>query len=534
MRLLGVICSFGLVACVISVPILQIRHTSGISGPSRDDIAKAQQIVATMMPEQKAGRVLMSRVNGTDAATAYQLVQELNLGGVILFANNVVNTQQVQQMTSGLAQMTANMSSPLLISVDQEGGLVARIRTGATEFPTYMTHGSANNGTMTTIAMQASGQELRALGFNHLSSPDSDVTIGPNDPTIGSRSASSDPRLVSAVVRSALVGYEAAGMIPTIKHFPGHGSLTQNSHDTLPVQTQTLNQLRARDLIPFKDAAAAGAPCVMVGHMLAPAIDPVYPTSISKKTIDLLRGEIGFKGVSMTDALEMAAIQQEYGDANATLTALLAGQDILLMPVDIRGAHAAIVSAVANGTVPQQRLDEAATRVAALALWQQRIAGPTPPMSDVNDAAHHQASYQASLDGLAVVTGPCSGSLISNSSAIQVVGGGSQDRSRLTTAAQGRGLTVGTTGPVINLNGSTPAVDVTGGGGARKRQTSTSDVMVALDVPYNLENYTAPVKIALFGATPDAFNALVDVLTGSAISGGHVPVNITVGDRNGC
>lgn len=489
-------------------------------GPTEADVEQATVIVAAMSTEQRAGRVIMVRVAGTTAASASTEVVDLALGGAILFDDNIESPQQVRDLTAGLQQAATASGSPapLLVGVDQEGGTVARVAAGATELPTYMTLGSAADPAVAERTASASAAELRALGFTVVFAPDADVTIGLADPTIGSRSAGDDPALVAEIVQGSVRGYLDGGLVPVLKHFPGHGSVPADSHETLPVQTATLDQLSARDLVPFRAAVAAGAPSVMVAHIDVTALDPGVPGSLSPAVLGLLRDDLGFDGLVFTDAAEMAAVADAYGVGDAAVRALAAGVDVVLMPRDTATAHAAILSAVADGGLPVQRLDEAAARVVATALWQARLGAGQPELSVVGSSAHHQVAYDASLAGLAVVSGPCSGRLVGDS--VQVLGGTETDRERFTDAARAGGLAVGS-GSLVRLLGGT-----TGAAG---------DVVVSLDRPYGLAASEAgTARLALFGRTPDAFRALVDVLLGTARGVGSLPVRVDGLDPTSC
>ena len=481
-------------------------------GPLLSDVDQAAAIVSAMSPEQRAGRVIMARVPGLTATGAAQEITGLALGGAILFDDNVESPTQVRDLTAGLqaAASAAGSPAPLLVGVDQEGGIVARVKAGATEFPTYMTLGSAADPAVAERAGRASADELRAMGFTIVFAPDADVTIGLADPTIGSRSASDDPALVDRVVEGSVRGYVDGGLVPVLKHFPGHGSVAADSHETLPVQSATLAQLEARDLVPFRSAVAAGAPSVMVAHLDVEALDPGVPGSLSPAVVGLLRDGLGFDGLVFTDAEEMAAVSQTYGVGESAVRALVAGVDVVLMPVDAATARDAIVAAVADGTLPAARLAEAATRVVATALWQARIGAAQPALATVGSPANHQVSYETSLAGLAVVTGPCTGRLVGD--AVQVSGGTETDRARFVEAAQAAGLAVGSGSSVVLLGGTTGAA---------------GDVVVSLDRPYGLAASEATTaRLALFGRTPDAFRALVDVLLGAARGGGALPVQV--------
>ena len=370
-----------------------------------------------------------------------------------------------------------------------------------------MTAGATGGGEVVQDATAASAAELRALGFTWVFAPDADVTIGPVDPTIGSRSPSDDPALAAGVVADAVQGYVGTGIVPVAKHYPGHGSVPADSHTELPVQDRTIDELRERDLAPFAAAARAGVPAVMMSHIAVDAFDPGVPASLSPAAYRSLREDAGFEGLAVTDALDMAAVTQGYGPDGAAVAAVAAGADVLLMPADGRAAHAALVAALASGELPRARVEEAAAKVVAVQRWQARQA-PAPGPEAIG--SHAETSYALSLAGASVVDGPCTGPLVEQ--AVQVVGGTDDDQARFAEAAHAAGLEVGG-GTVVRLLGGGSSGD--------------GDVVVALDSPYALGPSDATVaRIALYGRTPAAFRALVDVLTGAAEATGRLPVAV--------
>jgi len=244
-------------------------------------------------------------------------------------------------------------------------------------------------------------------------------------------------------------------------------------------------------------------------------VDADVPSSFSPKVVGLLREELEFDGLVVTDAQNMAAVSAAYGSGEAAVRALRAGVDVVLMPADVRAAHDALVAAVSDGRLPAGRLAEAATRVVALMIH--HAAGAPEPAAAVI-GSHESESYVVSLAGLTVVSGPCSGPLVGES--IQIVGATQQDRARFANAAAAAGLSVGS-GDVVRL---------LGGG-----QPGAGDVVVALDTPYALADSAATTaRIALYGRTPAAFQALADVLTGTATGGGTLPVRVANVERRGC
>ncbi|MET1058512.1 MAG: glycoside hydrolase family 3 protein [Nocardioides sp.] len=476
--------------------------------PSAAETRRAARRVDAMSLPELAGQVIVAKYKGTDAPV--RLVRRLHLGGVIAFTENVTSPEQIGRVNRELA---AKVRRPLLIGVDQEGGSVARVTGDATRFPTFMAAGAADDTRLTRAAAYGSGAELLGMGFDTVFAPDADVTIGPADPAIGARSAGSRPALVARHVVAAGQGYQDAGVVPVLKHFPGHGSLTTDSHVALPVQKRTRAQLDKVDLRPFREAIDQDAPAVMVGHIDVRAIDPGRPASVSRKVITgLLRHDLGFRGLVVTDSLGMDGVEKQYPGGRGAVAALRAGADVALMPDDAAEARASIIRAVRDGRLPRARLEGAATRMLATLIH--RNAGDHTPASP---GARQGSSTRLSKAALTVVAGPCSGRLVRDG--IRVVGPSPQ-ADRLRAAARQGGLTVGE---------GTKVVLVPRGGKAAR-----GSVVVALDTPYVLRRSDARVKVATFGDNYAVMRNLVDLLLGRTTAPGRLPVTVRGVPRTGC
>ena len=361
-------------------------------GPTLGEIEDARALVATWSPEQLAGQVIVGRFHGTDPEEPARMLRELHLAGVSVTGANVLDQEQVLAMTSALAQAAKDdgRDFPPVIGVDQEGGYVSHLRGIATEFPHFQTSGLAIAADprlgrrVTRQAALTTGLELRGLGFTWVFAPVADVTIGAADPTIGPRSPSEDPAVAATSIGAAIKGYDDAGIVSTVKHFPGHGTATNDSHDTLPVVDSPLAEIEAHDLPPFESAIANRAPAVMLSHLDLTAIAPGVPASMAPEVYDLLRDDLGFEGVTITDSLGMGAVG---GRPTPALQALKAGADLLLMPVDTAATHQIVVDALASGDVSRERVEEAAARVVALQVWQARLAAQRPVPVDVVEQA---------------------------------------------------------------------------------------------------------------------------------------------------
>jgi beta-N-acetylhexosaminidase len=369
-------------------------------GPTPAELEEAQELVAGWGPAELAGQVIVGRYYGTSPEEAADMVRDLHLAGVSIGSDNVVDAAQVRATTEAVARAHASSGRefPPVIGVDQEGGIVAHLDGVATTFPAFQEAGEAidadrrRGSTAIRNAAAATAMELRMLGFTWVFAPVADVTIGAADPTIGSRSPSQDPQTAAAAIAAAVPGYEGAGLVSSTKHFPGHGSATADSHEVLPVLKSPLETLEKRDLVPFEAAVEAGAPAIMVGHLNARAIAPGVPTSLAPEAYDYLRDELGFEGVAITDSMGMGAVT---GTGKPAVEALNAGADLVLMPSDTRHTHAVVTDAIANGEIPRERVEEAAARVVALQLWQQRQADAVPLPAPATVTRHAQAAAAA-------------------------------------------------------------------------------------------------------------------------------------------
>nr|WP_028280870.1 glycoside hydrolase family 3 N-terminal domain-containing protein [Arthrobacter sp. H5] len=466
-----------------------------------------------MSPEELAGQVMVGFYAGADPAVQEQTISDLHLAGSIIMGDNVpaaadgtVDTEAIKAVNQRLKDAVAadGRDWPAVISVDQEGGVVARLRAPLTEWPTPMAYGAAVDPELARLGMSALASELAGLGFTMDHAPSADVTLGSSDPTIGARSFSGDPAAVGPLAIAAAEGVVQAGLLPSVKHFPGHGSVPTDSHLGLPVQTASVEELQARDWVPFQEAVDAGTPVIMMGHIAVEALDPGVPSSVSPANYEALRG-LGFEGVVVTDALNMAAVEEQFPGGQAAPQALAAGADLLLMPADSYAAHAAILEALESGELPEERLVEAATRVVAMMKWQgEWSAEPAQPGTGI------EQSLAASAAAVTILTGQCSGDLLGGTASLS--GGSAIDQERFAAAAQSRGVTVGPEGTTVSLAGF-------GGAG------SSAEVAVSLDAPWLLDSLDAPVKVALYGNSEGSFDALLAVLTGAAEAPGKLPVD---------
>jgi beta-N-acetylhexosaminidase len=326
-----------------------------------------------MTLEQKAGQLIaVGFIGPAFSPELQQLIADLHIGGIFLFGSNVESPQQVAQLVRD-AQTAARAGGnpPLFVAMDQEGGATSHLQQaeGFIEFPSAMAIAATGNLSDATTVGSIMARELKAIGVNMNLAPVLDVNINPANPIIGTRSFSTRPAQAAEVSRAMIEAMQAEGMLAVGKHFPGHGSTSEDSHITLPTAARTRAELDAVELPPFREAVTADIAAIMSSHIHFTALDAErVPATLSRNVLTgLLRDELNFGGVLMTDALEMGALADNgYPLPEAAVRALNAGADVLSMntPFDqVRAAHARVVQAVSSGEIPLTRLDEAVRRV---------------------------------------------------------------------------------------------------------------------------------------------------------------------------
>lgn len=337
--------------------------------PTPDPIALQ---VAALSTEEKVGQLLVAGIQGsTPGSDAEYALKSVKVGGVILFGFNVQSAEQLVRLNNSLKELnTGNV--PLLLCVDEEGGTVSRMPPEVIDLATPYDYRTAGGDAAALGRVLA--EECTAFGFNLDFAPSLDVWSNPDNTVIGKRAFSTNYEEVLHSGLRCAQGMMDAGVIPVVKHFPGHGDTLVDSHKALPVVTRTLDELLARELPPFQAAvsgdAAAGlspVPAVMVGHILVEALDPVRPASLSPAVVTgLLREQMGFRGVVCTDDLTMGAVSQNYGMGHAAVLAVQAGCDLLLVchkEENLRAVHNALLEAAESGEITQTQLDQSVYRI---------------------------------------------------------------------------------------------------------------------------------------------------------------------------
>ena len=352
-------------------PRTSASPTPRTSAKVRKDAAQA--LLDGMTTHEKICQLLIvhpEALTGSSAVTGMTdslaaALRAYPVGGVLLSAGNMTSGEQLAALTAALSN--GGKTAPL-ISVDEEGGRVARLMNtvGTTKLGSmYSYRAQGTQGAHDNA--QTIARDIAAYGFNTDFAPVADVWTNKRSSAIGDRAYSDDYDEAAELVAAAVKGFHDGGVICCLKHFPGHGSTKTDSHDGAATVDKTLPQLRQEDLKPFMSGIAAGADMVMVGHLTVPTMDDV-PASVSRKIVtNLLRYDLGFRGVIVTDGLQMQALAQ-YTDGEKAVLALAAGNDMLLEISDVPGTVAAIEKALADGTLTQAALDQSVLRILQLKL----------------------------------------------------------------------------------------------------------------------------------------------------------------------
>ncbi|PRY02576.1 glycoside hydrolase family 3 protein [Allonocardiopsis opalescens] len=542
-----------------------------------DEIA---EIVAGMTVEQKVGQLFVPHVYGDDAEnpdpadaamnmelfgveTPAEVVSRYHLGGVIYFewSNNLRGgPEQIAGLSNGLQRAAADSGAgvPLVIGTDQEQGVVTRIREPATTFPGNMALAAGRSVLGATTAAYITGAELRAMGINQNYAPTADVNVNPLNPVIGVRSFSSDPGLAARYSAAQVLGYQAADVTATTKHFPGHGDTHQDSHLEVPQIDHTREEWERLDLPPFRAAVDAGIDSVMTGHLVVPALDPTgTPATLSEPIITgVLRGELGFDGVVVTDGLDMEGVRQDYTDEEIAVRAVQAGVDMLLKSPE--GAFAAqynaVLAAVDSGEISMERLDASVVRILTMkyerGLFDDPYADTGTVDRIVGNRLHQAAAGRitdrtttlVSNDGVLPLDAGTTGSVLVTGTLTEPLVAGMAERG---VAAEGVGTGLNPTPAQIDAAVAAAAghdlvvVATNRAGDARWAEqrelvnelvaTGVPVVAVAMRDPYDIAYFTGvDAYLATYSATSASNRSLLRVLFGEVEPSGRLPVDIPV------
>ncbi|MBN1179781.1 MAG: beta-N-acetylhexosaminidase [Anaerolineae bacterium] len=577
---IALICILGLAAgCTVSLPLptptaTPIPPTDTPAAPTATPTETptplpptptpqpADLLLSAMTLEEKVGQLFMVYSTGpTVDADLQAAIVEDHVGGVILFAPNVESPAQVAELINAAqaAATTSGAGVPLLVAVDQEGGLIARLwEEGFTQFPAPMAVGATANPDDARLVAAAMARELHALGFNMNLAPVLDVNSNPLNPVIGTRAFGGTAEQVIEMGLPVIETYRQYGIIATAKHFPGHGDTDVDSHHGLPVVSHDLDRLWAVELAPFQAAIDAGVDVIMTAHVAFPAVDPSgTPATLSPAVLDgLLRQQMGFEGIIATDSLGMDALSAVYGPEEAAARAFQAGADLLMFgkdpghtPAEVRAAYARVLAMVRGGTISMERLDASVRRILLLKQryglldWQ-----PVDPMAaefECGAPENSRAALDVALDGLTLVMNDNTLPLSPDQSVMLIVPQRAEGLADV-LAAQFPHLDVvvlgldPTLGQVAATVARSVAADVVvaatwdahwhpGQVNLIKALAARPLVVVALNSPYDLTAFQAE------GATPSAYlcaysdatpsiEAVAQVLAGEAEAGGHLPV----------
>lgn len=293
-----------------------------------------------------------------------EALEKYPVGGLIYFKQNIQSKDQITEM---LANTTAMSKYPIFLAVDEEGASVARVADalGLDKVDDCATIGATGDPNNAYTTYQTIGSYLMEYGFNLNFAPVADVLTNPDNDAIGNRSFGSDADVVSPMVASAVKGLEETGVTACMKHFPGQGDADGDTHTEMASTDRTLDDMRQTELKPFAAGIEAGAQMIMVGHIAVPSeTGDNTPASLSKELItDVLREEMGYNGVVITDALNMSAVSEYYDSAQAAVMALKAGADMVLMPEDFEAAYEGVLAAVEDGTISEARINDSLTRI---------------------------------------------------------------------------------------------------------------------------------------------------------------------------
>lgn len=321
-----------------------------------------QELLNSMTTEEKIGQLVLVGLDGTEPNEhTRKLIETYHVGGFIFYKYNIVNTKQALDMFNNLKRMNAVNKAPLWMSVDEEGGRVTRLPDELIKMPTNQRIGQVNSNELSGQIGQLMGSQLASYGLNMTFAPVLDVNSNPNNPVIGDRSFGNNIDIVSKLGIATMKGIQSEDVVPVVKHFPGHGDTLVDSHKGLPVIKHSIERLRKLEFVPFRNAIHQGAEVVMIAHLSLPKIDPDYPSSMSEIIVnDILRNELGFKGVVITDDMTMGAIEQNVEIGEASVQAVLAGVNIVLVGhEEAKGTRVlkALTSAVNKGTLSGEVLE---------------------------------------------------------------------------------------------------------------------------------------------------------------------------------
>ncbi|MCB8818181.1 beta-N-acetylhexosaminidase [Desulfosporosinus shakirovi] len=332
-----------------------------------------QAQIKTMSLEEKVGQLVMVGINGYENdANSIQLIKNHHVGGFVLLKQNVKDTKQMLALINSLKDTNTVNKMPLFLAIDEEGGRISRMPGEFMKIPASQRIGELNNSELSYQLGGILGDELKSFGLNMNFAPVLDVNSNPKNPVIGDRAFGNEPSLVKKLGIQTMKGLQSRQIISVVKHFPGHGDTSVDSHVGLPTVNHDIDRLNSLDLVPFEAAIENNVEAIMMAHILLPKIDPENPASFSRKIIsDLLRKDLNFNGVVITDDITMGAVVNNYDIGEVAVESINAGSDIVLVCHDYLKEEAvikAIQKAAENGNISMDRLDQSVYRILTLKL----------------------------------------------------------------------------------------------------------------------------------------------------------------------
>jgi beta-N-acetylhexosaminidase len=568
---------------VVAVLLMVAASAPAAAQPPSADAHKRGVINAAlgrMSLEERVGQLFVREVYGASADdtsmasanqrdygvdTPAEAVAKYQLGGVIYFSwsGNTEHPNQMATLSNGLQEVATSTGAkvPLIVATDQEGGVNQRMLEPATVFPGNMALGATRSTDLNAAQYRIIGDELNAVGVNTNFAPVLDVNTNPVNPVTGVRSYGERPDLVGEFGAIATRQLQDAGVSATLKHFPGGGDRDVDSHTGLPIGTYDRQTLDEFHLAPFKEAIDAGADMVMSVHMILEAVDPEVPATLSPAVLTgILREELGFDGVIITDALNMAAVREHWSDDRVPVLALKAGADMLLMPPDFQLAYEAVLDAVRSGELKQSRINESVRRILEMKYDRGLFHDPFTPgarVGEVVGAPEHLAvaediaraattivrndgilPLEAGTGTSTLVVGPSGsapgtiGSQLGDRGLDVTVQTTSQQptqthRAAAVAVAEEVDLVVATTSNAWQNTNQVGLVE-------DLRATGTPVLVVATQTPYDLGHFPeVNAYVATYGSRTVSLTGAVEVLFDESPPSGRLPVHIPTADGEG-
>ncbi|MGP9745465.1 glycoside hydrolase family 3 protein [Brachybacterium sp. AOP29-B2-41] len=538
------------------------------------DAAQIDELLADMTLEQKIGQLFVavgygptadaphpSNTSSTGVDTIAEIVRTHHVGGLIYFvwSENLQDIEQIATLSNDAQDAALDSGGiPLIISADEERGVVYRLPAPATPLPGQMALGATGSRAHARKAGDIVGAEMRAAGLHQAFSPVVDVNIEAQNPVIGVRSLGADPSAVARLAAAQIKGLQGANCSAAAKHFPGHGDTATDSHLGLPVIDHTREELDTLDLPPFVAAIEEGVDAIMTAHIVVPVLDDSgVPATLSHPILTgLLREELGYEGVIVTDSLAMEGVRTLFGDDRVPVEAILAGADQMLMPPDLVVAIGGVRDAVANGEITEERLDESVRRILAQklrrGLFDQVHVDPATAADAIGTPRSVRTAQKIADDAITLIADDADAIPLAKGTSVLITGAGTAEKIEVATQAlEAHGL------QAVPLAGATPeqasaaAADVdvalvfTSASGfttpasqvavvTALAETGTPVVHVSLRNPYDVVHIgEVAASLAAYGNSDCNLEAVAGALAGDVSLRGTLPVPIPTADGTG-